>query len=264
MAPMTVPLRTDRIQTMSMTSEIQSGQIPGQIDQLLQRLVETARSSFGGDLTSIVLFGSAAEGRLRPTSDLNLLIVLKRFERSSVDSFREPLRLARVAARAATMFILETELAAAAEAFAVKFDDIARRHRILYGENVITRLTAPRAIRKRQVGQVLMNLSLRLRERYATHSLREEQLAVVIAEATGPLRAAAATVCDLEGIAINSPREALEKMGTLLGGAEWGKVLESIAMARQTGALPAGTAAGALFELIRLAEQMRARAERVD
>jgi len=248
---------------MHESSETALEQLPEQVRQLLNGLTDAARQSFGQDLVSLVLFGSAAEGRLRPTSDLNLLIILKRFERGAVDTFREPLRLAQVAARATAMFVLEPELPLAAEAFAVKFADIARRHCVLHGEDIVAHLTASREARKLRLRQVLMNLTLRLRERYATASLREEQLAIVIAEAAGPLRAAAFTLCELEGQVASSPRAALEKVTATLEGADWGRLLEAITQARQSRSLPAGTGPAVLFDLIWLGAAMQARTERL-
>jgi len=37
-------------------------------------------AAFGDSLRSVILYGSGAEGRFRPTSDVNLLIVLSRFD----------------------------------------------------------------------------------------------------------------------------------------------------------------------------------------
>lgn len=68
-------------------------------ERLLADLVDAARRCFADDLRSVVLFGSGAEGRLRATSDLNLMFVLRRFEQNQVDAFREPLRIARIAGR---------------------------------------------------------------------------------------------------------------------------------------------------------------------
>lgn len=249
---------------MNTTSEPASEGLPEPIDHLLKRLVEAARECFQEDVRSIVLFGSGAEGRLRPTSDLNLLIVLRRFEKSQVDGFREPLRLARVAVRASAMFLLEGELAEAAEAFAVKFDDITQRHRILYGDDVIAKLATPRAARKARLRQVLMNLALRLRERYAAVSLREEQLVIVIAEVAGPLRAAASTLCELEGHPAGSPKEALRRVAASVDGSDWSSTLGSVSQARESRSLPAGTAPVTVFHLMKLCEAMRVRAERLD
>jgi len=237
--------------------------LPETVEQLLTDLVEAARQCFRDDLRSIVLFGSAAEGRLRPTSDLNLLLVLTRFEKDRVDLFREPLRVAHVAGRAAAMFVLESELAAAADAFAVKFDDIGRRRRVLYGEDVIAGLATAREARKERLCQALLNLSLRLRERYAATSLREERLVIVIAEAAGPLRSAAATLLELEGQGVGSPKEALERISRSLDGSHWAQTLEQISTARESRRLPAGAAAATVFRLMALAEAMRLRAERL-
>jgi predicted nucleotidyltransferase len=232
------------------------------IERLLTDLVAAAKQCFQDALRSIILFGSGAEGRLRATSDLNLLFALRRFDKPQVDAFREPLRVANVAARASVMFVLESELPAAAEAFAVKFDDIGRRRRVLYGDDVIAALTTSRAAKKQKLVQILLNLTLRLRERYAAVSLREEQLAVVIAEAAGPLRSAAATLLELEGRAIASPKEALEAVAAA-GGTGWSEAVAAISTARQSQSLPAGAAAPVLFELMALAEALRLRTERL-
>ena len=112
-------------------------ELPPAVERMLADLVDSAKQCFGDHLRSVVLFGSGAEGRLRATSDLNLIVVLTRFDKQRVDAFREPLRVAHVAGRATTMFVLESELPAAAEAFAVKFDDIGRRRCVLYGEDLL-------------------------------------------------------------------------------------------------------------------------------
>ena len=108
-----------------------------------------------------------------------------------------------------------------------------------------------------------MNLTLRLRERYATTSLREEQLALVLADEAGPLRAAAATLLELEGRPAESPKAALEAVAASLGDAKWTQNLEQISQARQTRSLAPGVAGPALFGLIALAEAMRSRTERL-
>jgi len=50
-----------------------------------------AQNALANDLDSVVLFGSGAEGCWRPTSDVNVVIVLSVFEKSKVDQLREPL-----------------------------------------------------------------------------------------------------------------------------------------------------------------------------
>jgi predicted nucleotidyltransferase len=233
------------------------------VQQMLADLVESASNSFADDLRSVVLFGSGAEGRLRATSDLNLLVVLKRFDKDRIDAFREPLRVAYVAGHASAMFLLESELPAAAEAFAVKFDDIGRRRCVLYGDDPIAGLVVTRESKRLRLHQVLMNITLRLRQQYAVASLREEQLAKVIADQAGPLRAAAATLLELEGQPVDSPKQAMERITQGLEGADWPETLRRITEARESQRLPPGIAGPLMFRLMALAEEMRRRMERL-
>jgi hypothetical protein len=169
------------------------------------------------------------------------------------------LRLAQAAVGASVLFLLESEIAQAAEAFAVKFADIARRRRVLYGDDPFTGLIASRDAQIARLRQVLLNLALRLRARYALTSLREEKLALVVAELAGPLRSAAATLLDLEGGRADSPREALLQVARALGG-DWETPLQRLSTARETRVLPAGTAIPTLFALMDLVEKLRRRA----
>jgi len=229
----------------------------------IEALATGAAASCGDDLDAIVLYGSAAEGKLRATSDVNLLIVLKQFAREGIDPLREPLRLAQAIANVRVMFVLERELPAVAEAFATKFADISRRHLVLYGRDPVAGLEISRAATIAQVRQSLLNLILRLRERYAVTSLREEQLALVLAEMTGPLRVAAATILGLRGTPAASAKEALATLAAELNVPDWQQALERLSTARETRLLPPGTAADTHFTVMALADGLYALTERL-
>ena len=119
--------------------------LPEAVDRILAELVEAARSSLGSDLRSIVLYGSAAEGRMRPTSDVNAIIVLAAFDPAKIDALREPLRTAQAAVQLSTMVLLESEIAAAVDAFAVKFADVLHRRRVLFGTDPFAGVTLSRS-----------------------------------------------------------------------------------------------------------------------
>jgi predicted nucleotidyltransferase len=240
------------------------GPLPAQVGEELERLVAAARQALGDDLQAMVLYGSAAEGRLRATSDVNLVLVLRRFDRGRIEALREPLRTARAAVGAAPMFLLAAELPEAAEAFAVKFADLLRRRRVLHGEDPFAGLVVPRAAQLRRLRQVLLNQVLRMRERFALSGQRDEQLARGLAEAAGPLRAAAATLLELEGTAAPSAREALERAVAELGDPAASAGLAAMSRAREAGLLPPGEAAPAFLAILALAERLRERAARLD
>jgi predicted nucleotidyltransferase len=223
--------------------------------QGLDSFVAAARSAFGEDLVSVVLFGSAAEDKLRATSDVNVIVVLRSFDPAKSRALTEPLSLARAAIRLRAMFLLESEVRDAARLFAVKFADIRRRHRVMWGSDPFSSIEVDRRAAVDRVRQVLLNLVLRLRERLIEDGGREERLAYVIAEAAGPLRACAAEILELEGAGPIAPKEALERVA--------GRPLPKVSQAREEGALAPGEAVPVLLELIALAAAMKARAERL-
>jgi predicted nucleotidyltransferase len=240
-----------------------SAGLPAQVGEELERLVEAARRALGDELEAVVLYGSAAEGRLRATSDVNLVLVLRRFDAARVEALREPLRTARAAVGAAPMFLLSAELPEAAEAFAVKFADLLRRRRVLFGADPFAGLVVSRDAQVRRVRQVLLNQILRMRERYAVAGLREEQLARAVADAAGPLRAAAATILELEGRPAPSAREGLEQIVRALEDPGLSAALAAMSRAREDGLLPAGAAAPTFRDLLTVAGRLRERAARL-
>lgn len=236
---------------------------PDPVDRVLRDFTETARHALGSDLRSIVLFGSAAEGRLRPTSDVNVILVLSSFVQAKVDLLRDSLRVAQAAIRLTPMFLLETEINAAATAFAQKFSDILRRRCIVYGPDPFVEVSVPRSATIARLKQVLLNLLLRLRELYVLRSLREEQLALVIADMAGPLRSCAATLLELQGQPTESPKEALAHVAASLSTPEWQDTLTQLSEAREKQSLPPGVAGPTVFRLIDLAQRMRTQVDQL-
>jgi predicted nucleotidyltransferase len=233
--------------------------LPPPAARALEDFVSSCREAFGDRLRAVVLYGSGAEGRLRPTSDLNVIVVLRAFSQPEVDRLREGLRLAQAAARLAPMFLLEDEIPEAVRAFAAKFADVLHRRRVVHGDDPFAGVTIPREVEIARLRQVLLNLVLRLRALYALRSLREEQLALVLADAAGPLRSCAALLLELEGQGTLPPKEALARLAEAAG-REFAEAVARLSRAREERRLPPGAAGPALFRLIELAESMRSRA----
>jgi hypothetical protein len=235
-------------------------QLPEPVRAGIGAFTAATRQVFADDLVSVVLFGSAAEARLRATSDVNVIVVLARLDPARLTAIGDAYRRAHAAIRLSAMFILEREVAVASEAFAVKFADIAARHVVLDGKDPFAGLAITREASVRRLRQVLVNLVLRLRERYALASLYDDQMALAAAEAMGPLRACAATLLTLEGEARVAPREALSRVADAAGSAA---ALATITEARERGGVPKTGGALALLGAIEIADGIEARAERL-
>jgi hypothetical protein len=230
----------------------------------LASFIESAIAVFGPELKSIVLYGSGAEGRLRPASDVNLILVLGSFDAVKAASFREPFAAAHAAIRLSAMFLLEPEVGPAMECFGQKFSDIVRRHRILYGPDPFAGRTVPRAAVIARLKQVLLNLILRLREAYVERGATPERISKLIAEVSGPLRSCAATLLEVEGKSAMPPKEALASFVAGSGEAGWSEVLENISATREGSLLSASAGDATLAQIIRLATELQARVASVE
>jgi predicted nucleotidyltransferase len=237
--------------------------LPDEVGRQIDEVVAAMRSALGDELSSIVLYGSAAEGRLRPTSDVNLMIVLSRFDPPKLDATRDALLVARATVRIAPMFVLDDELDAAAQSFAVKFNDVLHRRVVLYGVDPLAHITIPREAKVKRLRQVLLNLAMRMRQMYVMRSSREEQVALVVADSAGPLRVSAATLLELEETPAANPKEALNRVAGSIGGDDWAETLDRLSVAREERMLPPGQATPTLVRLIDLATAMRKRADRL-
>jgi predicted nucleotidyltransferase len=236
--------------TFELTPEL-AKDLPPPVATILQEFVAALVDTL--PLESVILFGSAAEGRLRPTSDVNLLVIARHWTLEQLDALRTPLRSGRAAAGLTVMFLKSTELAAAVESFAVKFADIKARHRVLLGRSPFDSMQITREAALRRVPQVLLNLELRLRERYVIEGDRDESLEHMIAEATGPLRASAATLLLLRDERTLAPKAALEQLF-----ADRHASLEALSAVHRGEDLPAGAARTLLGEVLSLITDLAA------
>lgn len=224
--------------------------LPPQVQQALDEFLKAAQSSFGDELRSVILFGSAAEGKLRATSDVNVVLVLSLFEQESAEQLRQPLRLAQASIQLRAMFLLVEELLSAVCSFASKFADIARRRVILFGEDPFVSLSIPREAAILQLKQQLLNLSLRLRYAYVALGLREEQLFRFLANMIGSLRSAAASLRELEGFSTTSSQEAFLRVGRELGIREWPEMLDLVSTLQEGRPLQPSAVPKLFFALI--------------
>ena len=231
--------------------------LPQSVDQGLNKFVESARSAFGEDLVSIVLYGSAAEGRLRASSDVNTITVVKSFSIDAARAISPTLFLLASAIRLETMFLLESEIGKAVNAFPVKFADIRHRRRVLTGGDPFENIAISREILIGRLRQVLLNTVIRTRQSYALRCHSEERMVELAADMAGPLRSAASALMELNGSPPAPPREALEQVAKTSGQSQWSEAVALLSEVREKGPLPFGkSAAGVAFSLLDLAQYM--------
>ncbi|MCU1234442.1 MAG: hypothetical protein JWP63_2409 [Candidatus Solibacter sp.] len=136
------------------------------MDKLLAQLVEKLQKAFGDRLVSVVLYGSAAAGDHQAKfSDYNILCVLSEITPRELGAGEDIFRWWREQCSPAPLLLTEHEVATSSDCFAIEFLDIQRRHRLLFGKDVITALVVDNSFYRAQVEHDLRAKLLRLRQK---------------------------------------------------------------------------------------------------
>lgn len=107
------------------------------------------RDAFGGQLRSVVLYGSVARGEQVPEhSDTNLLVLLQAIEPARLAAAAPRARAALEVLRAPPLILGWDEWTRAADAFAIEVADMKDAHVVLHGDDPLGALVVePRALR---------------------------------------------------------------------------------------------------------------------
>jgi predicted nucleotidyltransferase len=232
-------------------------ELPESVNKALDAFVSEAKIVFEDRLLSVVLYGSAAEGRLRKTSDVNVVLVARSYTPTDAAALTAILTFASAAIDLQVMFLLESELATASQIFAVKFSDISRRRRVLFGSDPFAALTISKEALVARLRQVLLNHLLRLRYVFALRNESAEQLTQILADSISPLRACASAFLEIRGVAFEDPKQALEIVAAEIRSDGFKKSLSVISEAREGNTFALDEIKSALSDVLELTSRMK-------
>ncbi len=115
---------------------------PKNPEEIFSEFTEEMKKAFGGDLQSIILYGSGARGDYRPgKSDINFLIVLSE---EGIDTFNRasgPLKRWRKRMVATPLFMTKTFICTSLDAYPVEYLNMQKSYVVVYGEDVLKDLS---------------------------------------------------------------------------------------------------------------------------
>ncbi len=134
-------------------------------EKLLSEFIEKIRAAAGANLVSVILYGSGAEGEFHPEySDLNLLCLLRDASFVSLSKIAEVVEWWRGKKHHPPLVMTLAELNASADTFSIEFVDMKQRHRVLYGEDVLSNLNIPMTRHRSQLEYELREKLFLLRQ----------------------------------------------------------------------------------------------------
>ncbi|MDB4913670.1 MAG: hypothetical protein JWM95_1314 [Gemmatimonadetes bacterium] len=131
----------------------------------LDELVTQLRAAYGRQLSSVVLYGSAAGGEHVPRkSDFNVLVLLEVIEHGTLAAASAVANAWRDAGNPPPMTMTAVEWRRSADVFPMEYADILARHRILHGTAPFEGIVVSREHLRLQLEQQVMGKLLQLRQ----------------------------------------------------------------------------------------------------
>jgi predicted nucleotidyltransferase len=178
----------------------QLAKLPQATRTRLDELKSSLEKALGADLVSLLVHGSAIRGGFREKdSDVDVVVVLSRAPREKLEAIGNALHVARNAARIECMILVEEEIAHAADAFPLFYDDIKRCHLVLAGSDPFANLAISRAHLRVRIEQELREAQIRLRRAVTDARGAKELLAGAVLRKVRQIRSPLRALLGLRG-----------------------------------------------------------------
>lgn len=144
-----------------------------QISEFISRL----RAEAGENLQSVILYGSAADGEFHPDfSNVNLLCILREASFAKLNAIAPAVEGWTRQKHHEPMVLTGEELERSTDVFSIEFLDMLQRHRVLFGEDVLSGLHIPMDLHRAQLEYELREKLILLRGRLLLARNKEKRL----------------------------------------------------------------------------------------
>ena len=166
-----------------------------------EAFIDDLRSTHSGNLTAVILYGSAAAGDFVPNrSDYNILVALEKIGpedlRKSHACVREWARLGNPV----PVYFTVSELQNAADVFPIEFHQMSLAHKVLYGRDVLAGLEISDKFLRHQAEFELRSKLLQLRRQYIPASESVDGLTKLMGDSLSSFAVLFGAVLILRGV----------------------------------------------------------------
>jgi predicted nucleotidyltransferase len=147
------------------------------VQEALNHLIEDLRATHGENLSSVVLYGSAAAGdAIELRSDYNLLIALTHITPEDLRRAQAPMREWQRLGHPLPVYFTVEELSDAADVFPIEFYQMEQARIVLYGQDPFEFVKLSDAQLRHQAEYELRSKLIQLRRLYIPASVSTEKL----------------------------------------------------------------------------------------
>ena len=166
----------------------------------LDELVTQLKAAFGADLSSVVLYGSAAGGDHNPKrSDQNVLVIVKQVPMSAAKAIAATAQAWNDAGNPPPMVFTEREWRSSSDVFPMEYADILERNRVLHGTSPFDGIKVDKQHLRLQLENEAMGKLLHLRRGLLASAANDKQLLEMLGGTASAVMVIFRAVCRLHG-----------------------------------------------------------------
>jgi len=170
------------------------------VQEALNHLIEDLRATHGDNLSSVVLYGSAAAGdHIELRSDYNLLIALHRIGPEDLRQAQAPMREWQRLGHPLPVYFTVEELSDAADVFPIEFYQMENARIVLFGSDPFTFVKLSNTNLRHQAEYELRSKLIQLRRLYIPASVSVEKLCDLMSDSLASFAALFRAVLILHG-----------------------------------------------------------------
>ena len=135
-------------------------------EKQINEFIGLLRKACGENLQSVILYGSAADGEFHPEfSNVNLLCILRESSFATLTAMASAVEWWHHQKQHAPLVLTRDELEHSMDVFSIELLDMQQRHRVLFGDEVLSALKIPTHLHRVQLEYELREKLILLRER---------------------------------------------------------------------------------------------------
>lgn len=205
----------------------------------LDELVTQLKQAFGDDLTSVVLYGSAAGGEHNPKrSDHNVLVIVRNVPMSAARALSATARAWADAGNPPPLVMTAEEWRESTDIFPMEYADILDRNRVLYGTAPFDGITIRPEDLRLQLEHEAMGKLLKLRQSVLATASDDKRLIELMAASASTIMVIFRAVCRLHGVTPERDNVALVNQVSKLAQLDPEPFQKAVRVARGESAVP--------------------------
>lgn len=168
----------------------------------LNNFIDNLKDIFKERLSSIFLYGSSATEEFQKASDLNMIVIIDNLQAEDLKKANKYVSQLSKKTKSFPLFMDKNEWFNSSDVYAIEYSDIKERHKIIYGEDLITSISYEKSHLRFQCEQQTKNLLIKLRQTYLANTNEKRILQELIKSSSKTIMVILRTILRLKNLEV--------------------------------------------------------------